>query len=167
MGPSRLSMANAILVILSANVAQAQLPTTTQAMSGITLPDGTPVRLMVLDEVTSRTAHVGDRFKLRVDADVNVGAVRVVPTGAIAWGEITRLDKNGAVGKSGNIGARLLYIDLPSGPVPLRGDQSGRGNENTAGLVLAVVGFGLLGLFARGNNAKLKAGDIFTGYIGN
>jgi hypothetical protein len=157
----------AILAILSANIAQAQSPTTSQATSGITVPNGRPVRLMVMDEVTSRTAHVGERFKLRVDADVNVGAVRVMPTGTTAWGEITLLEKNGAVGKSGNISARLLYIDLPSGPIPLRSDQSGRGDQNTADVVLAVFGFGLLGLFNRGNNAKLKAGDIFTGYIGN
>jgi hypothetical protein len=116
----------AILAILSANIAEAQLPTTLQAMPGITVPNGTPVRLMVMDEVTSRTARVDDRFKLRVDADVNVGALRVVPTGATAWGEITLMEKNGAVEKSENVSARLLYIDLPSGPISLHGDQARR-----------------------------------------
>ena len=30
---------------------------------------------------------------------------------------------------------------------------------------MGVIGLGPFGLFARGNNAKLKAGDIFNGYF--
>ena len=129
------------------------------------VPAGTQVRLMVMDEVNSRSANVGDRFKLRVDENVIVDGVIAIAVGAIAYGEVTNLDQSGAVGKPGSLGAKLLYIDLPSGRVPITGEQSNRGDANTAGVVLGVLGFGLGGLLSRGNNAKLKAGAIFTGYV--
>ena len=129
------------------------------------LPAGTPVRLMVLKEINSCTAHLGDRFKLRVDEPVYINGAPVVPVGTTAWGEIAAVEKNGAVGKGGRLGAKLLYLDLPSGHIPLRGDYTDRGDGNGAGVVLAVVGFGILGLLTGGDSARLKAGDSFTGYV--
>lgn len=129
------------------------------------LTPGTPVRLMVLKEINSRSAHLGDRFKLRVDEPIYLNGVPVVPVGATAWGEIASIEKNGAVGKGGRLGVKLLYLDLPSGHVPLRGEHADKGDGNGAGVVLAVVGFGLLGLLTGGDSARLKAGDTFTGYV--
>lgn len=135
------------------------------AVGAPVLPTGMPVRLMVLKEINSRTARLGDRFKLRVDEPIYVNGAPVVPVGATAWGEIASVEKNGAVGKGGRLGAKLLYLDLPSGQVPLRGDYADRGDGNGAGVVLAVVGFGVLGLLTGGDSARLKAGDMFTGYV--
>ncbi len=129
------------------------------------LPAGTPVRLMVVKEITGRTAQPGDRVKLRVDEAISVSGAPVVPVGATAWGEITSVRKNGAAGKAGQLSAKLLYIDLPSGRIPLRGEPTDSGKGNTTGLVFAVIGFGILGLLNGGDNARLKAGDIFTGYV--
>lgn len=129
------------------------------------LAAGTPVRLMVLKEINSRTARLGDRFKLRVDEPIYINGAPAVPVGTTAWGEIAGVEKNGAVGKGGRLGAKLLYLDLPSGRVPLRGEYADRGDGNGAGVVLAVVGFGILGLLTGGDSARLKAGDTFTGYV--
>ena len=129
------------------------------------VPAGTPVRLMVLREVNSRTARPGDRFKLRVDEPVYINGAPVIPVGATAWGEIVSVEGNGAVGKGGKLGAKLLYVDLPTGKIPLRGDAKDRGAGNGAGVVLASVGFGILGLLTGGDGARLKAGDLFTGYV--
>lgn len=136
-----------------------------QSVAEPLLTSGTPVRLMVLKEINSRTARIGDRFKLRVDEPIYLNGAPVVPVGATAWGEIASVEKNGAVGKGGRLGTRLLYLDLPSGRVPLRGDYADRGGGNGAGVVLAVVGFGVLGLLTGGDSARLKAGDTFTGYV--
>lgn len=142
----------------------ASLPTA-QSPEEPLLTSGTPVRLMVLKEINSRTARIGDRFKLRVDEPIYLNGAPVVPVGATAWGEIVSVEKNGAVGKGGRLGARLLYLDLPSSQVPLRGDYADRGGGNGAGVVLGVVGFGLFGLLTGGDSARLKAGDTFTGYV--
>jgi hypothetical protein len=120
---------------------------------------------MILREINSHTAKVGDRFKLRVDEPIFINGSAVVPGGATAWGEVVLVKQNGAVGKAGGLTANLLYLDLPSGPIPLRGGYSRKGDGNGAGVLLAVVGFGIPGLLMGGDSARLKAGDTFTGYV--
>lgn len=129
------------------------------------VPIGTPVRLMFLTEINSRKAIKGNRFKLRVDEPVFLNGRIAVPVGATAWGEIVSFDTNGAVGKGGKLGIRILYLDLPSGRLPLHGDAAQRGGGNGAGVAMAVIGFGLLGLFTAGDSARFKAGDSITAYV--
>jgi hypothetical protein len=119
---------------------------------------------MVTKEVTTRHAKVGNRFRLRVDEAVTVGTT-VVPVGATAGGEVTSVAGTGAAGKSGRLGARLLYIDLPSGQLPLSGTRDVQGGGNTAGVVLGMVVWGPLALLNKGDNGKLKAGEIIVGYV--
>ncbi|WP_218847383.1 hypothetical protein [Sphingomonas sp. R3G8C] len=126
---------------------------------------GTPLQLMLLTEVTSRTAHAGDRFKLRVNEAIVLDGVTVVPVGTLAWGEVVTQQANGAAGKSGRLGAQLLYLDMPTGRVPLEGKIARKGDGNAGGVLMAVVGFGVFGLLAQGDSARLRAGDIFIGTV--
>jgi hypothetical protein len=120
---------------------------------------------MVTKEVDSRSAKEGDRFKLRVNSPVLVDGVVAVPVGATAWGQVTYVNGTGVAGSKGRLSAKLLYIDLPGGPLAISGSQGAEGKANTAGLVIGVVSLGLLGLLIKGGNAHFKAGDILTGYI--
>jgi hypothetical protein len=120
---------------------------------------------MVLREVNSRTAKGGDRIKLRVVEPVFLNGVPIVPIGATAWAEVVQVEQNGAVGKPGKLAARLLHLERAEGHVPLRGEHADKGDGNSAGVVLAIVGFGLLGLLTEGDSARLKAGDLITGYV--
>ena len=129
------------------------------------VPGGTPVELMVTKEVDSRSAKEGDRFKLRVNSPILANGIVVVPVGATAWGEVTYVNGTGAAGNKGRLAAKLLYIDLPGGPLAISGSQGTEGKANTAGVVIGVFSFGLLGLLMKGGNAHFKAGDILTGYI--
>lgn len=129
------------------------------------LPPDTPVRLMILKEITSRTAHSGDRFKLRVDEPIFINGKAVVPVGTTAWGEIVSLEANGAAGKAGRLGAKLLWLELPDGRVPLKGEMKRKGGGNGDGLAMAIVGFGIFGLLNAGDSARFKAGDLFTAFV--
>jgi hypothetical protein len=141
-------------------------PTAPPVPAGMILvPRDTMVRLMVLNEVNTHQAKIGDRFVLRVDENVAVEGVTVISVGSKAWGEVTTLEANGAVGKAGKIGARLLYVERGGDRIPITGEQASKGQKGGDRVVLAVVGFGLLGLLARGSQGKLKAGDIFNGYL--
>lgn len=128
------------------------------------VPEGTAVRLMVLRELTSRTAKPGDRFRLRVDEAIVINGRTLIPIGATAWGEITTVEKNGAAGKGGALAARLLYIQLDGGNLPLTGDLRNKSSGNGTAVGLAVLGFGLFGLLNAGDSGRLKAGDTFTAY---
>jgi len=130
------------------------------------IPGGTPVELMVIKEVSSRTAKVGDKVKLRVNAPVLVGGQQVVPVGATAWGEVTSVSGTGAAGQGGRLALRLLNLETSSGPVELAGSSGAQGDGNTAGVLLGVLAWGPLGLLNKGDNALFKAGDIVKGYVG-
>lgn len=120
---------------------------------------------MFVKEINSRIAHAGDRFRLRVDEPVFINGKPVIPVGSWAWGEIVSMESNGAVGRGGRLAAKLLYLDLPSGHLPLKGDVVNHGGGNGAGVVMAVVGFGILGLLTAGDSARFKAGDMLTAYV--
>ncbi|HEV2079700.1 MAG TPA: hypothetical protein VGR19_07380 [Allosphingosinicella sp.] len=124
----------------------------------------TLVRLMVLNEVSTRKAKPGDRFVLRVDEDVVVNGTTIIPVGTKAWGEVTSAEASGAVGKSGKLSAKLLYVEANGQRIPLVGSDQAKGAAGTTQVAMGVIGgLGLLGLLAPGNNAKLKAGDIING----
>lgn len=125
----------------------------------------TPIRLMVLNEVSSRTAQAGHRFVLRVDEPVVVDGRTIVPVGAKAWGEVTAAEESGAMGKAGRLQARLLHLDVSGQIVPIAGRSEEAGAKGGTQVAMGFLGLGPLALFAPGNNAKLKAGDRFTAYF--
>jgi len=131
----------------------------------LVLPKDTPVRLMVLNEVNTRKAKVGDKFVLRVDENVAAGGTTIIPVGAKAFGEVTMIRENGALGRSGKIGARLLYIEVGEARIPISGEEQTKGNAGGDRVVMAAAAFGPFGLLARGTQGKLKAGAIFNGYL--
>jgi hypothetical protein len=130
----------------------------------ILLPKGTMVRLMVMNEVNSRDHQAGHRFVLRVDEEVKANGVTLVPIGAKAWGEVVSAAGTGGAGKGGRLNARLLYLDADGKQIPLDGERRAAGNSSTGQVVTGVVAFGIFGLLMKGNNAKLKAGEILNGY---
>lgn len=130
------------------------------------LPRDTPVEMMVMAEVSTKEHGEGHRFKLRTTKALIVDGQIVVPPNALAWGEVTSAEKSGSVGKGGRLSARLLHLEHAGRTIRLEGDTSTKSRNQTGTVVAAVVGLGLLGLLARGNNAKLKAGELMTGFIG-
>lgn len=131
----------------------------------IVIPRDTPVHLMVLNEVSTKDHVAGHRFKLRVDKPVEVGGVVVIPVATPAWGELMSAESSGNLGKAGSLVARLTHVDLNGTMIRVTGDTTAKGRTATAETVVAVLGMGLLGLFAKGNNAKIKAGERITGFV--
>lgn len=131
----------------------------------IVIPKDTPVHLMTLTEVTTKTDDVGHRYKLRVDKDVQIDGTTIIPVGTLAWGEVTSAESSGNLGKGGSLTARLLYVELNGQQIPISGDTASTGRTATAETVVSVLSIGLLGLFAKGNNAKIKAGEKTTAFV--
>src|SRR4051812_10533948 len=125
----------------------------------------TMVRLMVLNEVNTNSAKPGDRFVLRVDENVVVGGTTIIPVGAKAMGEVTRVQSNGAVGKAGLVGAKLLYVEIGGDRIPITGEDDSKGRKEGGGVVMASAIWGPFGLLMKGGPGKLKAGHIINGYL--
>jgi DNA-binding XRE family transcriptional regulator len=135
------------------------------AIAPLVLKRDTPVHFMVVSEVTTKTHTQGHRFRLRVDKPVFVDGVLALPVGTIAWGEVLAAKKSGNAGKSGSLEARLLYVDVEGYRVPISGNNEAKGAGGGAETALGVLALGPLGLLAKGNNAKIKAGELMTGFV--
>lgn len=130
----------------------------------ITIPRDTPVELMAFSEVSTANAKPGQRFKLLVNRAISISGRQVIPLGTPAYGEVISAVDSGGLGKTGKMSARLLHIDLSGVEIPLDGQTSAKGTgAGSAGV--AVLFAGLAGLFHRGNNAKIKAGEIIAGFV--
>lgn len=134
------------------------------APAPLVLLKGTLVRLMLTKEINSRDNHAGQRFSLRVDEDVKVDGVTIVPIGSKAWAEVVSAEGTGAAGKSGRLNARLLYVEAMGQQVQIEGERAAKGGSSTGAVVASVLAFGIPGLLMKGNNATLRAGEIFNGY---
>lgn len=130
----------------------------------LTIPQDTPVELMATIEISTADVKPGTRFKLRLNRPVEVDGRLIVPVGASAVGEVLTAKDSGGLGKSGKMTARLLFLQLGDVQIPLEGDvvEKGRGAGSAGSAIL--LG-GLVGLFHRGNNAKIKAGEIVMGFV--
>lgn len=138
--------------------------TNAEVANAITLPQDTPVELMAPSEVSTADAAPGQMFRLRVNKPVEVGGRVVVPVGTPAFGQVISSVDAGGLGKSGRMTAKLLSIRLGETEIPLEGEMSAQGTgAGSAGV--AVLFTGVVGLFHRGNNAKIKAGEILSGYV--
>jgi hypothetical protein len=130
----------------------------------ITIPRDTPVNLMAVNEVSTAKAVAGTRFKLRVNEAIIINGKVVVPVGTAAFGEVLTAQDSGGLGKAGNMTSKLLHITLGDVEIPLEGDKSAKGTgAGSAGV--AVIFAGVAGLFHRGNNAKIKAGELLSGFV--
>lgn len=131
---------------------------------------GTPLRLMVWNEVSTRSAKPGDRFLMLVDAPVAVDGRVVIPRGAKAWGEVVSARGSGMAGRAGALETRLLHLDTAGGPVPIAPAPSAvtadKGRNGALQMVMATAALTPWGPFARGNNARLKAGHIVEAVLG-
>ena len=133
--------------------------------SALLLRRDTPIHFMVVSEVTTKTHLAGHRFKLRVDKPVMIEGVTVIPVGAAAWGEVLMAKKSGNVGKAGSLEAKLLYVESGGLQIPVSGTNAAKGASGGGETALGILALGPLGLFAKGNNAKIKAGELMTGFV--
>lgn len=154
-------------------VAAAAEPLAPQPIPATILPIGpslllrrdTPIHFMVVSEVTTKTHLAGHRFKLRVDKPVIIDGIVVIPVGATAWGEVLTAKKSGNVGKAGALEAKLLYVESGALQIPVSGTNAAKGAGGGGETALGVLALGPFGLFAKGNNAKIKAGELMTGFV--
>ncbi|OYU15912.1 MAG: hypothetical protein CFE37_03885 [Alphaproteobacteria bacterium PA4] len=124
------------------------------------LPRGTPVRVMVLNEVSSRSARAGDGFVILVDAPVRLGERIVIPAGTRGTGTVIESIPSTIGGKAGRLSARVGTLTLGNRSIAISGAFGTAGPSTRAPAALAATAASPLTPLARGNNAVLKAGDI-------
>jgi hypothetical protein len=135
------------------------------ALGQFTVREGTEVRMTLEEELSSKSARVGQRFRMRVAEPVRVQGQVIVPAGTLGVGEVTRVERKGAFGKSGKLDVRVLHLDLGENRIRLTGTNSDEGAGGTAATVAVAVVAGVFSAFVTGKSAVLPVGTQMVGYL--
>ncbi|WP_367271120.1 hypothetical protein [uncultured Sphingomonas sp.] len=131
------------------------------------LRTGTEVVLKLSEELTTKgkKLRVGQRFHMETAEPVIVQGMTVIPVGSPAVGEITDVRNKGMWGKSGHLGARVLYVTVNGRQMRLSGAFDDKGVTGTAGVVGALVVVPVAGFFMTGTSARVPLGTQVKGFL--
>lgn len=151
-----------------APVAAPVVPISAPAATNAVLRVGTEVPLRLSEQLTTKgkKLRVGQRFHLETSEPVIVQGMTVIPAGTPAMGEITDVRNKGMWGKSGHLGARILYLTVNGRQIRLSGafDDKGVAGGVGAALVSGIV-FLPAGFFMTGTSALVPAGTIVKSFV--
>src|SRR5215204_5382763 len=146
----------------------AAAPIAAPAMTNAVLRVGTEVPLRLRHEMTTKgkQLRVGHRFQMETSEPVIVNGVNVIPVGSPAVGEITSIRNKGMWGKSGHLGARVLYVTVNGRQIRLTGAFDDKGVAGGIGAVaVAALVFLPAGFFMTGTSAIVPMGSTVKGFV--
>ena len=125
----------------------------------ITIPEGTEVKLLLKNPLSSATAQPEQRVEFTASEAVVVYGVTVVAKGAAAIGHVTEVQPKKAFGRRGKLNFSIDTVQSVSGDhIRLRSSQTASGADSygTAGVVTLLSGpFGAL---VKGKDVEVQAG---------
>jgi len=129
------------------------------------LREGEDVSLQFAQDLNSKTATEGDPVALTLTDDLKVGGVVVAKAGSKAFGEVSKAEKSGMMGKAGELSIRLNYLKVGDEKIRLRGTKGKEGASGVTGAVVLTVLFGPIGLIKHGKNVEIKQGQTLHAYV--
>ena len=125
----------------------------------IRIPDATPLRLSLMDRLSSATNEADDPIDFEVTEDVKVGDVVVFPRGSPARGHVVEVEPKGRLGRAGRLNFSVDNVKAPDGTnVRLRASSLRKGEEKS-GLLSP------LSLIMRGKDVTISKGTNFNAYV--
>ncbi len=146
-------------------LAQTIAPSPTPAVRMVKMPEGTEVKLAIRQKLSSSTSSEGDTFDVVTTEDIPLSDGVVVPSGYAGRGEVTHVEHNGWMGKSGELNIKADYLKIGDVRVHLRGNKGGEGKGNTGNLVVAAVFFGVFAAAVHGHSIVYPEGTAVTAYV--
>ncbi len=150
------------------SLARPMAPVTASQPEGkIMLPEGTRVKLVLLDELKSNKMDKGDVVHYALLEDLKgPNGVILIPKGTSATGVITKAKGAGGLGRKGSLEFTADAITTATqGKVALRSSQAADGKSNGAAVVALSLLISPLALFMKGKNISIAPGEIIEAYI--
>ena len=135
------------------------------ARTSVRIPEGTEVRVQFDEQLSSATASSGDTFSISTDEDIRLSDGTIIRAGYRGKGEVTSADKNGMMGKAGQLNVRLIYMKIGDMRVRLRASKGEEGKNAVTSTVVLTVLFGPLGLIKHGHNIVIPKGQTMVAYV--
>src|SRR5450755_4793938 len=76
----------------------------------ISIIDGTPIHLYLMDDLSSKKAKNGDSIRFKVREAVQVGGAEVISVGAPVIGHVGAVGRSSFAGHSGKLGLLIDYV---------------------------------------------------------
>lgn len=141
--------------------------------TSFSLLDGTPVRLRLSRNLSSKEAKTGENVDFEVLDDIKVGDTVVIPKQSSAIATITQAKPAGRLGRGGKLDVNIDYVRLTTGEkIALRAAKEGKGDNRTGTMTTGLVAAGILFfpaaplfLFVKGKNINVAKGTEVTAYV--
>jgi hypothetical protein len=134
--------------------------------STLKVPDSTPVRLSLMDTLSSGTNGVDDPVHFEVTEDVKVGDVVAIPKGSTASGHVVEVEPRRRLGRSGTLNFAIDYVKAPDGTnLRLRASSTRKGEDKTGTVIVGSVLLSPLFLIMRGKDINIPKGTQFNAYV--
>ena len=149
-------------------MASAPSPIAAPMTNNAILRTGTEVPLRLSEELTTqgKKLRVGQRFRLETAEPVIVQGITVIPVGSPAVGEVTDVRNKGMWGKSGQLGARVLYVTVNGRQIRLSGAFDDKGVAGGIGAVaVSAIVFLPAGFFMTGTSARVPVGTAVKAFV--
>ena len=138
----------------------------TESAGAVTIPDGTEVKLLLKNPLSSATAQPEQRIEFTASEAVVIHGVTVIEKGAPAVGHVTEAQPAKGFGRKGKLNFSIDTVQSTSGEnIRLRSSKTATGSDSygKAGVVTLLTG--PLGALVKGKDIEVPAGTEFTIYI--
>jgi hypothetical protein len=140
---------------------------------GFLLEDGTPVHLVLSQNLSSADAVTGQTVEFEVVDDVIVNGFLVVPHGATAWATVTDAEHKRRMGRAGKLDLNIDKVRLADGEKALlRAIKDTKGGGHTGAMVGAMVATSLvvwpaapLFLLMHGKDVTIPKGTNISAFV--
>jgi hypothetical protein len=146
---------------------------TADVPKGFLLEDGTPVHIVLDENVSSADAVTGQTVAFEVVDEVIVNGFIVIPRGSTAWATITDAQHKRRMGRAGHVDMNIDKVRLADGEkVLLRAVKQSQGGSNTGKMVGAMaataiftLGGSALFLLVHGKDTIIPKGTAITAFV--
>jgi hypothetical protein len=140
---------------------------------GFLLEDGTPVHLVLSENLSSADAVTGQTVEFEVVDDIIVNGFVVIPRGATAWATVTDAEHKRRMGRAGKLDLNVDKVRLADGEKALlRAVKDTKGGGHTGAMVGAMVATSLvvwpaapLFLLMHGKDVTIPKGTNINAFV--
>jgi hypothetical protein len=144
-----------------------------QNSAGLSILDGTPLRIRTTRTISSADAKVGETVDFEVLEEVRLGSLVVIPKGGIALGTVTEAASKKSMGRGGKLNVVIDHAKLVTGDkMPLRAIKENQGGGHVGAMTGAIVATSIvffpaapLFLFVKGKDIIVPKGTEITAYV--
>lgn len=174
-----LSLILSTAISVSPALAQ-QTPSTAQdaqqsAVGGarFVLEDGTPIKLVLGQTISSSDATVGQTVAFEVVEDVLVDGIVVIPKGSTAWATVTAAEHKKTMGRGGKLDMNIDKVRLADGSKTLlSATKNAKGGGHQGAMTGAIVATSLIFwpaapffLMIHGKDITIPKGTAITAFV--